>query len=158
VTSRPIRKPLSLALLIAAIVGCSSAQAPATQEAEVVEARQENFKQMKAANDAIKKEAEETSPDPAVFRQNAAILIEHAAKITGGFPEGSGPEAGVETDALPAIWQRSAEFHAKANKMQQVLQQFSARATGNDIHATVAGVKLVGDACRECHQQFRQQD
>ena len=126
--------------------------------ASVIEARQDNFEQMKEANDAIKREAEADSPDPAVFRENAAILIERAAKITGGFPEGSGPGSGVETDALPAIWQNNPSFLARASKMQEVLEQFSLTAAGDDVSATVAAVTLVGDTCKECHQEFRKRD
>ncbi len=149
---------LIMALLPIAITGCSAEPEPASVMASVIEARQENFEQMKEANDAIKREAEADSPDPAVFRANAAILIERAANIPSGFPQGSGPESGVETDALPAIWQNSEGFAARAGNMQDSLRQFGEAASGEDISATIAAVKLVGDTCRECHEEFRKRD
>lgn len=155
---RRLPKSLVVALFAATVVGCSGAPEPESEVASVIAARQENFKQMKEANDAMKREAEADSPDPAVFRENAAILIERAANIASGFPENSGPQAGVETDALAEIWQRKAQFEARAMTMQVVLEQFSATAAGNDVSATVAAVTLVGDTCRECHEEFRQRD
>lgn len=156
--NRRLEKVLAVVLLATAVAGCSGATEPDNAVAGVIAARQENFKQMKEANDAIKREAEADNPDPAVFRANAAILIERAANITSGFPENSGPQAGVETDALPQIWQNKAQFEARATALQEVLQQFSATAAGDDVNATVAAVALVGDTCRECHEEFRKRD
>lgn len=155
-------RTLIVALFAAALAGCTGAEDTPNNASDqivgVIEARQANFKAMKEANDALKREVEADSPDPAVFRANAGVLINHAANIAGGFPAGSGPEAGVETEALPAIWERKAQFDARARTLQDVLQQFSVTAAGSDMAATVAGVAQVGDACRECHEEFRKRD
>lgn len=168
-----LTRTLATAFLALTAAGCSGAQdAPAGDASDtpavadvaasgtagVIEARQDNFEQMKDANDALKREAEADSPDPAVFRENAAILVGLTANIAGGFPEGSGPQEGVETDALPEIWQNKAEFEARATALQDVLQRFTTMAAGNDMAATIAGVAEVGAACRDCHEQFRKRD
>jgi len=143
-------------VLAFALAGCSAEQ-PDTPESRMIEARQSNFRVMKEANDAMKKEAESADPKRAVFQESASTLSERVARIHEGFPEGTGPEAGVDTEALPAIWQRRPEFVAATNKMKRVLQQFSETAAQGDVQAIRAGVETVGAACRECHQQFRQQ-
>lgn len=93
-----------------------------------------------------------------------AQLPAHADAIRGVsdglaafFPPGTDPSR-VTTAALPAIWQRSAEFNAAAQKLQRESVKLAAIAKSGDARAFDAQFERVGAACNECHKQFRKRD
>ncbi|HWW62661.1 MAG TPA: cytochrome c [Thermoanaerobaculia bacterium] len=93
-----------------------------------------------------------------------AQLAAHAEAIRGVsdglaafFPAGTDPSR-VTTAALPAIWQRSAEFSAAAQKLQREAAKLAAFAKSGDARGFDAQFERVGAACNECHKQFRKRD
>ena len=67
------------------------------------------------------------------------------------FPQGSGPTAGVPTAALPAIWEKWAEFQAAAKAQTDAANTLLALARANDE----AGFGAMGRSCGGCHEPFR---
>ena len=143
-----------------ALVGCGSAPQvdPSDPLAAAVAERQANFKDIKKANDAMKAEVEAEAPDVAVFQTNAAALLAHVEPIKDLFPEGSGVNSGYDTEALPLIWQDRPAFDRAADDMVAAGQVFAQVAEAGDIAAITAGLDELGQSCRACHRQFRQQD
>lgn len=139
-----------------AACGAETAQAPGSPAEQAITARQANFEAIKEANDAMKAEAEAEAPDLALFQAEAATLLGHVEDIGKLFPEGSGPEAGIETEALAVIWENPTEFAKAAERMTEVAGQFLTIARGGDIDEIRAGLGELGETCRACHQQFRQ--
>lgn len=79
----------------------------------------------------------------------------NAPRIPALFPEGSGPQAGIETRALPAIWQRKPAFDEGSRVLGERASAMLALAQANDE----AGFRrewssFIGEACLACHRQF----
>lgn len=91
---------------------------------------------------------------------NTGDLVLHAnglaalSGIAGNvFPEGS--DFG-ETTALPVIWEKKADFAAAVKKFQDAATGFAAAAKGGDMAATGAAFNALGEACKNCHENFRE--
>lgn len=74
------------------------------------------------------------------------------------FPAGtSNAEMPEETRALPAIWEKPDEFHKAFEDLRSAVETLAAEA-GNGQEALVAAAGPVGNACGNCHENFRQKD
>ena len=142
-----------IAALIAA--GVTATAAWAATPAETISARQANFKQMGRASKAISDQLKQDAPDVAVIRTNAGVLVQSAGRVHGGFPRGTGPEAGVKTAALPIIWQQGRDFRAKANNLVNATRGLQRAAAGGQIAAIKAAYPAVGGACKACHDTYK---
>src|SRR3954471_17339345 len=109
-------------LFVAAVV-CSSfaivgAIAGPAENAQI-KPRQDKLRDMggalKAINDEIKKGRLDW--DNTVL-PNVQTIKERSAYLLKWFPKGSGPESGVKTYALPAIWQKNDDFQKLGKAMQ----------------------------------------
>jgi cytochrome c556 len=83
------------------------------------------------------------------------LVRDNAARIPALFPEGSGPQAGIETLALPTIWQRRAAFDDAARTLGERAGELLRLAQANDE----AGFRrewatFVNETCIACHRQF----
>ena len=91
------------------------------------------------------------------LHQQSQNLNAHLERL---FPEGTGPDdAGVETDALPVIWENWGEFEEAAENFEAESAALVEVAEGGDMAAL--GQQLGGfgrDACGGCHETFRQDD
>lgn len=83
----------------------------------------------------------------------AMYLAEKAPMIPNWFPAGSGEG---KTDAQPAIWEKGAEFAAKAKNMGDLAMALDAAAKSGDAAAATAAFAALGkDGCGGCHSTFR---
>jgi cytochrome c556 len=80
-------------------------------------------------------------------------IAQNAQQIPGLFPAGS--DRG-KTDALPAIWQRKADFDARAAKLEQDAK--AAQAGITDQASLQAAVQRVGQNCGGCHESYRRKE
>jgi cytochrome c556 len=71
------------------------------------------------------------------------------------FPRGSGTESGTKTAALPAIWEKAAEFAAAAKAQSDAAGTLLAAARANDEAAFKSGFGAMGRSCGGCHEGFR---
>jgi hypothetical protein len=68
---------------------------------------------------------------------------------------GTGPTAGVKTDALPAIWAQRPAFDAAAAKLVAEADKLVGVAGSGNTAVVLAQFKAVGGSCAACHRQFR---
>lgn len=59
------------------------------------------------------------------------------------------------TDAKPAIWQEWDEFEEYAGDLESAANKLAEVAASGDTAEIGAQVKKVGDACKQCHDEFR---
>ena len=85
----------------------------------------------------------------AAFQQ----LEQNARQIPALFPAGS---TQGKTAALPAIWERKADFDARATKLEQDAKAVQAGIT--DQASLQAAIQRVGPACGSCHDAYRRKD
>ncbi len=145
-------KPLAIALVLA--LGATGALAASAAE-NAIATRQAGYKKIGASFKAISDELKKSSPDAKVIAANAQVVNAQSAQVPKWFPKGSGPEAGVKTEAKPNIWTDSAKFavaaanfHTEAGKLQTI------SATGN-IDAIKAQFRATGATCKACHDVYR---
>ena len=86
--------------MLAATTGSASDGAGSSPEA-VIEARQQGFKKMGAAMKALTGQLKSDAPDHAQMAAAVQTLSAGADAQLHWFPAGSGPESGLDTDALP---------------------------------------------------------
>ena len=130
----------------------------AASASDTIAARQANFKQLGKGMKAVMGELKGDAPSVDAIKAGAALIDAAAPKVAGGFPKGTGPEAGVKTEALPAIWEKGPEFKADADKLVAAAQALKLAAAAGDLARIKPAAMALGGACKGCHETFRQRD
>tara|TARA_R110002049_G_scaffold134101_1_gene293515 strand:+ start:320 stop:835 length:516 start_codon:yes stop_codon:yes gene_type:complete len=125
---------------------------------EQIEARQGHLKKIGKAFKAISDQLKAGSPDLAEIQTAAASVPQEAMGMADWFPEGTGPESGVKTGALPIIWEDKADFDEKVLAMQDAAGNLASVAQEGDIAAIGAAFKTTGGTCKDCHDKYREDD
>ncbi|EAR51014.1 cytochrome c-554 [Oceanicola granulosus HTCC2516] len=73
------------------------------------------------------------------------------------WPEGSSNADGVETKALPAIWEDMDDFHSKMDALHEATMAMEG-AAGESLEALQGQMQALGGACGGCHREYRQRD
>ncbi len=148
-----------LALGLSACGGESAPAAeidPAVQSA--IKSRQEALKEMGGAMKTISDQLKLEEPDVDAIYASAQTIEGHSVNIGDWFPAGTGPESGVETEALAAIWEKPEDFAAAVARFQTAADEFEAIAVGRDPAAIGPAMGGIGGSCKNCHDQFRLDD
>ena len=146
------------AVALAAVLGMGVVAVAQQPAAEVIDTRQKAMKslgaEMKAIGDAAK--AGTITKDDAVARSRKVNDV--ANQMNSWFPAGSGQASGVKTAALPAIWEKQADFKVAIDQFADATAKLVVAAeTG--VAATIAAAQgEVGKSCGGCHRAFRQRD
>jgi cytochrome c556 len=99
---------------------------------------------------------DEIAPNAAALAQMGEMM---AANLEQLFPQDSGPGAGVETRALPAIWDNWGEFEQVAARFQEESAKLAEVAQGGDMAAIGQQVGVLGQqGCGACHETFREKN
>lgn len=148
---------LSLSLVaIAGIVTAATAQVVVSgSPADMIHARQANYKQMGAAMKGINEQLHSAAPSLPVIRQGSHLIATYAVQLLRWFPPGTGPEAGVRTRARPEIWTDGAGFRRAGAGLLIAAQNLDAAAQRGDLDAVRAAVPQLGRACGACHDDYR---
>lgn len=120
-----------------------------------VATRQDGFEALGGAFKSINDELKTEAPDMAAIAAAAESMNEIAQEVPTWFPEGSGPDQGFETDALPTVWTQPDEFDAAAQRLVTATAGLREAAATGDPAAVQAQVPQVGAACKNCHETFR---
>jgi cytochrome c556 len=75
-----------------------------------------------------------------------------AKKLRSLFPEGS--KTGGDNRASPKIWLNRKDFNAKAAEFGKAVADNRAKAVAS-VEGLRAAVPLIGDACDNCHKEYR---
>jgi cytochrome c556 len=130
----------------------------AATPADLIKVRQQNYKQIGRSTKAIFDELKGSQPNVASVQANARIVAALAHQLPTWFPQGTGPEAGVKTAALPAVWQQKAEFAKDASNFEMAARQLSAVSAKGSVADIQAAAGVMGGTCKACHQTFRAKD
>jgi len=148
---------LALASFCALTARSAGASDPVTKAspAATIETRQQGFKKIGKAMKTIVDQLKTDAPNTATMTAAAEAISSGAPQVIQWFPAGSGPEAGVETDALPYIWKDRAKFDSTADRLVAESKKLSAVLAGTDLAAVRAQANAVGEVCSSCHHSFR---
>jgi cytochrome c556 len=127
----------------------------AGDHAAIMKARHDHYEEMGDAMKAIGAQLKAGNPDVSVIQQHAATIARYGPQILTWFPEGSGPETGIETRAKAEIWSDAATFRQRAQAFEAEANRFNATVQSGDVTAIRAGQKALGKTCSDCHDRFR---
>ncbi|PLK26300.1 cytochrome c [Novosphingobium sp. TH158] len=149
------RKIIAVAAATIALGGAASVVAAPK---DTIAARQANFKLIGKSFKGINDEVRKPAGDINAVRGHANALAQAASKVGGHFPRGTGPEAGVKTSALPAIWQKQADFKGWTAKLVDASNKMNAAARSGNMAQVKAAIPGVGSTCKGCHDSFKAKD
>ena len=150
-----MRRVILAGAAVLGLVGVAVAQTPARTPAQLVQNRQAGYKQIGAAFRGVQEQVRASEPSLPALRQHAAALARLAPQVSGWFPAGTGPEAGVRTRALPVIWSNGQAFRTASVNLVVAARQLDAAARGTDLAAIRSAAQALGRTCGGCHDQFR---
>jgi cytochrome c556 len=135
-----------------AFVGTTAANAQAPAE---IAQRQEVMKANGAAMRTLTPMVRGEAPwNAQAAGQAAAKVLEDATRGKTLFPAGTGPDKG-QTAALPAIWERKAEFDGLFDRQAAAATTLVRLAAANDEAGFKAAFPALGQSCGACHTPFR---
>jgi len=147
---------MAAALLVA---GCGQqageTETAAAETPPIVQERQEGYKALGSSFKLINDQLKSGAPDMAQIAPAANRMNALAQQIPNWFPAGSGPQDGVETDALETIWTNPEGFAAAQQRLVETTAELQQLAAAGDAAALEAHVKVVGASCGGCHDDFR---
>ncbi len=91
-------------------------------------------------------------PEDLALHANGMATI--ANVVPGVFPAGSGEG---KTEALPEIWSKPDEFKQAMDKFVDAARGMAAAANGADPAAIGSAVRSLGQSCKGCHDNFREE-
>jgi len=154
-------------VLVAALTTCAACgeheSAPRTLTAEqqvladAIVSRRYKMKELDVELKNLRDGVSSENPDRHAMAFGAKTVRSHSRGQLDWFPEGSGPELGIETLAKPEIWQNWADFEAAADDFEAVSDELA--TVMGDPDATPAErsaqVKATMASCNSCHARFR---
>lgn len=142
-------------LKIAALSALVLLQIPAYAQQDIVDARQQGFKDMGSAMKTLRDQLKSDKTDNAAVTAAAEQLAQLADKVPAWFPAGSGPAAGLETDARDYIWEDKEKFDAISKELIAISRELVPLAQSGDKAALQKKLGAVRDNCSSCHDSFR---
>lgn len=152
---RMMKKVVRNLSIAAAALAVGTGPVLAAGAADVVRARVEAYRELGASFKNINDELRSPKPQAMVLQISARQIRNVANQQYGWFPAGSGPQAGVKTKALPAIWAKGPAFKASQDAFAREANAFYKAAQANDVAKLRVAAKSLGATCKACHTQFR---
>lgn len=149
-----IKTTAALAAVFLALAACGNA--PSAQQGggkgPISENRTTAFKTMMPEFAAIGKMVKgEEAFEEAKLKAAAATFAVNAKKPFEFFQN----DAQGNGDALPAVWEKSAEFKAEQDKFLAAVDKLNAEAQTGNLEVVKAAYGAVGASCKSCHDSFR---
>lgn len=126
-------------------------------EADIVKYRQSVMKAMGAHMNAMSAIAKGTVPYRGDLAAHASAVKDLAHSLTALFPANTAPDK-ASTDALPAVWEKPAQFLEAAKHLETEIARMQQLAKTSDAKAIAAQFDATKKACGACHDSFRAQD
>jgi cytochrome c556 len=151
-------------IAFAATMLCFSLAGPlvlqaAPGDSAIIKSRQDKLRDMGGAFKAIDDELKKRNPDwENAILPNAQTVQSRSSYLLTWFPKGSGPESGIKTYALPAVWQKPDDFTKIGKAAQAEAAKLNQIAASKDLAALKAQAAALGKACKACHDSYRSPD
>jgi cytochrome c556 len=149
---------VALAAALLSCLGFTLVEAASPQAAQI-KPRQDKLRDMGGALKAITDELKKPKVDwDNVIIPNTQTIKDRSAYLLNWFPKGSGPESGVKTYALPAIWQKQDDFTKLGKAAQAEAIKLDQVSNSKNLDALKAEAVTMGKACKACHDDYRSKD
>ncbi|HEX3063359.1 MAG TPA: cytochrome c [Usitatibacter sp.] len=148
-----MRKTTAVLAAACLLVPAAFAQAPALKPETQVKLRQAAYDLMNYALGGLDAMVEGKRPyDKDEAARLADLLAENAQFPRRFFGEGTGEG---KTRAKPEIWTHRADFDAKMDEMVRQAAKMPAAARTGNLADLKSQVNALGDACDQCHDNYR---
>jgi len=155
----PIRLLPILPIAAGLVLAATAIVRAAPGDSALIKSRQDKLRDLGGAFKAIDDELKKRTPDwDNIILPNAQTVQSRSSYLPTWFPKGSGPESGVKTYALPAIWQKTDDFTKLSKTAQSEGAKLNQVAAGRDQNALKAQTIALGKACKACHDAYRSPD
>jgi len=128
---------------------------PESDIQQVVCERQQGFRDIGKNLKIVDDEVKSGDPDYQKVAESAMRIVETGKSIPHWFPEGSGPEVGIATDAKAEIWSDPDKFSAAYQEFVAESERLVSSAATENFTALQAQFHATGAACSNCHKPFR---
>jgi cytochrome c556 len=126
---------------------------------DLIKSRQDKLRDMGGALKGIDDELKKRNPDwDNVIGPAVETLQSRGTYLLEWFPKGSGPESGLKTYALPALWQKPDDFTKLGKAMMVETAKLKQIASTKDVAGLRSEVVVVGKSCKACHDSYRSPD
>lgn len=154
--SRAVFAAVAAALLVLTGGLAVSQNAPAVKPDQAVKYRQSVYKVILWNFGPMAAMVRGQAPwDQAEFTRRAERVATMAPMLLEGYPEGSGPEAGVHTRARPELWKNVDDFRSLMKSMEGKAADLATVAKSGDADETKTAFGELGKACGACHDKYR---
>ena len=140
-------------MLLAAVLLAAPATAKEIPE-EVVKYRQLEMGAVGRHFGAVKRIVKGEVDRPQDLLGHTAALVELAKDLPSQFPEGTGPDSKLETEALKKVWTDSEGFAKVATDFEAATVALNAAAEKRDMKAVAAEFEKTGELCGTCHDSY----
>ena len=148
-----MRKIAVVAALFAAPFLVSTASAE-EDKAEVVKYRQLEMGAIARHFGAVKRIVKGQVDRPQDLTGHTAALVALSLDIPGQFPEGTGPDSKLETEALKKVWTDKEGFAKAAKDFETAAAALHAAAEKRDMKALDEAFGKAGETCGACHDNY----
>lgn len=138
-----------------AALAIGAAPVLAAGASDVVRSRVEAYRELGASFKNVNDELRSAKPQAMILQLSARQIRNVANQQYNWFPAGSGPQPGVKTKALPAIWKNAAGFKGAQDAFAKQANAFYQAASTGDAAKVRVAAKSLGATCQSCHKQFR---
>lgn len=155
-----IKTTLAAALAVAAVAVAAPAGAQGDKSPnEWIKDRQATMATVGAATKSVACALKgEGCPKAFDYLKLQARAIAHGGKLApAAFRQGPFPDAGVDTTALPKIWDDYDQFREGFQTMEKNARDMIEAADAKDLKAYAAAFKKTTDACSDCHDTYREE-
>lgn len=163
--SLPKISKLLIAATAAIITGLTfslhTSAADALSESEVkkiMHDRHERFEDIGGAFKVIRDQVRAKSPDMAKIDAAAETIAQLATELKTWFPEGTGPETGIKTETKAEVWTDAAGFEKAADDFIAASKTFKGLTATGDAKQVMGGIRGLGGACKNCHDNYREEE
>jgi cytochrome c556 len=140
--------------------GCSfllcSISAQERSPEDVIKGRQSNLHDLGSAYKSLTDELKKGNPVFFIVQQYIDQINQLAKQSAYWFPGGTGPEAGIDTKARSLIWQTPDDFASRMQSFRTQVDKLFALRSSVDSAAISAQIRSLGEACKACHDKYRE--
>lgn len=155
-----MRRTTGLGLALPFVILLSVAGVPASAQADpaaTIKERGEVMQSIREAAGAMRDMfAGKTDYDAAAVGRHARSVSENAARIPDLFPKGTGPEAGVPTEARAAIWEDEKAFADAAAALEKTARALAEAVETKSQREALGEFTAMTKTCSACHTRFRE--
>ena len=125
-----------------------------TSAEDAAKYRQSIMSALKGHAGAISMQARGLAGDADYVANHAKAIANLGTELHSIFQEGSNVE---DSEALPAIWDEPDKFAEAVAKAEETMAALGEAATDGDLEAIGSAFRNVGEACKGCHERFREE-